>query len=146
MPLRPVSELGLVDLTDLASQEANATATRHPPTRPRRPPSQTTRRGAKKDPRLEETADQTTRGPASARGGRPAGGRSSKSSGGSARKRPGPPREMTGDSLRTPAALPNAQPHDGNQGSPAAKIGISVVTGAMGIAAGLLLSRAARRR
>lgn len=247
MPLRPVSELGLVDLTDLASQDRGEAATRRPPTRARNTRSQSARRGPNKDPRGEQTVDQSERGPAPTTGRRQAGGRSSKRLGGSASKNSGPPqsraaatqrdapstrkprtngatgqksssgkrqgtrdgskrsiskskhwkdgssdgirrtasastqkrrkhsgsgsrpegdvlrrsasskaeirrgvspgrrkgpgsqREMKRDSFKTQSALANAQPV-------AAKIGISVAAGAMGIGAGLLVSRAALRR
>jgi hypothetical protein len=214
VPLRPVSELGLVDLTDLASRDAGETATRRPPTRARSTRSQSPRRGPNKDRRREQTVDQSERRPASTTGRGQARARSSKRLGGSAsessgrpqsraavtprnvpstraprtngatrqkssgastrkrrkrsgsgsrpegngprrsasstagirrgvspdrRRRPGSQRELKRDPFKTQSALANAQPR-------APKLGISVVTGAMGLAGGLLLSRAALRR
>lgn len=215
MPLRPVSELGLVDLTDLASGNADGTTTRRRPTRARSTRSQSARRGPNTDPRGEHTVDQPKRGPATA-GGRQASVRSSKRLGGSASKSSGPPQSRA---AAAPRNAPSKSKHrkdgssDGIQrtgsasthkrrkrsgtgsrlqgegarksaSSPAgvkrgvspdrrrrpraqrelksasftaqtklataqpfgAKIGISVAAGAMGVAGGLLLSRAALRR
>jgi hypothetical protein len=218
VPLRPVSELGLVDLTDLASRDAGETATRRIPTRARSTRSQSARRGPDKGGSASRSSGPshsrgastpgnapTTRTPRtngatrqksssgkrqgmgvgtrdgserpiskskhrkdggsdgsrrtasastqkrrkrSGGGSRPGGDgpRSASSTAGvrrgvspDRRRRPGPRRELKSDSFKTKSALAKAHPR-------AAKIGISVVTGTMGVAGGLLLSRAALRR
>lgn len=140
MPLRPVSELGLVDLTDLASREPSDPATRRRPPRAPSTRSQSAQGGANKKPRQGQTRARD----GSKRSGTTPKRRSNGNSPGASPdrgKRPGSQREAL-----TQRAAASALPREETIGAPAAKIGISVVTGALGIAGGLLLSRAARRR
>jgi hypothetical protein len=199
--LRPVSELGLVDLTDLASGENSATPARHPPRRAPSPRSKSARRdattstpankrasaekGSGGKPRSvradtpegsKRSGSQSKHTPGSSAGaGRNTGAgtrRRRRNSGSGARPASGVPRRrassttgarrgastdrrrsaptsqrrLNGGSPKTRDAMANAKPNDESRGSLAAKTGISVVTGAMGIAGGLLFSRTALRR
>jgi hypothetical protein len=55
VPLRPVSELGLVDLTELGPQKASQTSARRPPARANKTERESARRGATKKPRRQRT-------------------------------------------------------------------------------------------
>lgn len=134
MALRPVSELGLVDLTDLASQKVNHGAAPRPAGRgasasnsktsagrsPRRPTKTPRNGGPTKQPRVRASTSQgSKRSP-------------------SASKR-------SADTRRTVNADLSA---GGNRQRrrPRSRIGLSVATGALGVAGGLLLSRGALQR
>jgi hypothetical protein len=194
VPLRPVSELGLVDVTDLASREHYETATPRAQTRARRARTQSPRRDSVGDPRGERTVDQSERaGGSTKRGGQTGRGRSKTIAGGTpkgprrsqsgapptpespgtaprraarAPKRSGTPQppapssrngrssgpsanrsgsrrsqgEGNGDSRKTQSASPAKTSQDKKQGSLVAKIGIPVLTTAIGVAGGVLLS------
>jgi hypothetical protein len=132
MALRPVSELGLVDLTDLAPRTGGATPSapakrarqsETPSTNPKR-----SRRSATGPKHPEQT------------------GRSATPSQGARR----PHRSPTGPKqAKRPATTPRRsavnQPSDEAKDSLAAKIGISVLTGAVGVA-GVLVGRNAFTR
>jgi hypothetical protein len=145
VPLRPVSELGLMEVTDLASRDHYETAAASP-----------------------ETGARSTR----AKGGRQTGRRNAKATGGRTTKTSGRPQSGTSptpkDSVRaarrkTPsgasapkdAATPttprpasdsrkahsaSAESQVEKQGSLVAKIGIPVMSSAIGVAGGLLLT------
>ncbi len=114
MALRPVSDLGLVDPTDLASPKAKKTTSRRPPAR------------AKAQPQATRSNPNNRRSSTPARSAS-AGARSQP------RRKP----------QKTRATTP---PRKTTNGARAPKIGISVATGVVGVAAGLLLSRSAQRR
>jgi hypothetical protein len=84
VPLRPVSELGLVDLTDVPAREGNRTATRSRSTRARRSPSPPLRSNSANDRQAEARADRPEGAPASTRRKPAADRRASKSLAGSA--------------------------------------------------------------
>jgi hypothetical protein len=135
VPLRPVSELGLVDLTELGPREHSRTAGRRPPARaPKAEPESARRRPTKKQ-------NSATRGGSAARSGA-----SSK------RARSGSPKKSSSRSGNSPngsstqAASRSGRLHDKGKGSFAAKLGISAVTGGIALAGAVLLGRAAFRR
>jgi hypothetical protein len=195
--LRPVSELGLVDVTDLASREADITVTRRSSARARSGP-QAPRDAVGKDSREDRTVDQSQKPRASTGTGRKAGGdttnsvvasttkssrRSDTPAAGKA-KRPDQPggqarssngtsktassRSRTNSSrtaeARTPGTTATTPKRsnalgNGSRGSSAAarqshgeikalaaNLGIGVVTGAIGVAGGVLMVRTARQR
>jgi hypothetical protein len=195
--LRPVSELGLVDVTDLASREADITVTRRSSARARSGP-QAPRDAVGKDSREDRTVDQSQKPRASTGTGRKAGGdttnsvvasttkssrRSDTPAAGKA-KRPDQPggqaRSSSGTSktassrsrtnssrtaeARTPGTTATTPKRsnalgNGSRGSNAAarqshgeikalaaNLGIGVVTGAIGVAGGVLMVRTARQR
>jgi hypothetical protein len=195
--LRPVSELGLVDVTDLASREADITVTRRSSARARSGP-QAPRDAVGKDSREDRTVDQSQKPRASTGTGRKAGGdttnsvvasttkssrRSDTPAAGKA-KRPDQPggqaRSSSGTSktassrsrtnssrtaeARTPGTTATTPKRsnalgNGSRGSSAAarqshgeikalaaNLGIGVVTGAIGVAGGVLMVRTARQR
>jgi hypothetical protein len=214
VPLRPVSELGLVDVTDLAARESGEKTTPRPPTRARTSRPRSRRRDPGKDPRGGRTVDQSEHPRASTGGGgkarasrsksassstpergskrsgstsnsarnagsdgafrsasagtpkrsktsrprsrssaattrRSASPRTGSSSGASARRlrsRQKSHSESPGDSRGTQNASSNGQPHDETNRALEAKLGISALTGAIGIAGGLLLARTALQR
>lgn len=133
MPLRPVSELGLVDLTDLAYPDVGDGATRGAGVRPRAsrasaakskgPASTSGRRAAKAPQGAKRSAATPKRSPES----RPAGGVS---------KRTGKP----ASEVRTRTSGNRSRSRAGS------RIALSIVTGALGVAGGLLLSRGALQR
>jgi hypothetical protein len=195
--LRPVSELGLVDVTDLASREADITVTRRSSARARSGP-QAPRDAVGKDSREDRTVDQSQKPRASTGTGRKAGGdttnsvvasttkssrRSDTPAAGKA-KRPDQPggqarsssgtsktassRSRTNSSRTAEARTPDTTATtpkrsnalgNGSRGSSAAarqshgeikalaaNLGIGVVTGAIGVAGGVLMVRTARQR
>lgn len=113
MPLRPVSELGLVDVTDLASREHYETATPRAQTRARRARTQSPRRDSGGDPRGERTVDQSERARGSTKGGGQTGRGRSKTIGGGTPKGSGrsqsgapPTPQSSGTSPRRAARTP----------------------------------------
>jgi hypothetical protein len=183
MPLRPVSELGLVELTDLASRTDRETADRRAPrgagrTRPRPAP-----RDPNKDPRETQTGGRAEQDRAAAPRGRRTGSKATKdSSGASGRRRVERPRSAPSTSSAAsrpkglggksrgvvpsragvaPRTRPSSttgmrrvsktdrrrtRPRDDTAGSRTTKLSISVLTGAIGIAGGILIGRSAPQR
>ena len=160
MTLRPVSELGLVDVTDLASREAdktkssgrshNAAATkarRAAPSSGRSTGSNSTSKTAS-SPTAKATIGEKsaisrpTRASASASTPkrRKAAGTGSRGSVPAARQR-----KRTGDSRGIQSASQNGQSHRESKAL-AANLGIGAVTGAIGVAGGVLIVRTARQR
>ncbi len=78
MPLRPVSELGLVDITDVPARDGNRTATRRRPAGTRRSPSQPARSDSRDDHQTSTRSDGSERARASRTGKPDAGRRASK--------------------------------------------------------------------
>ncbi len=179
MPLRPVSELGLMEVTDLASRDHDATAAPSPQTRARRTRAQSPRPDSGGDPRGRRTVDQPERARGSAKGGRQTGRSNAKQTGGSTPKGSGrsqsgasptaagsgtspsraaktPKRSSTpqslatgsngavktrnGTSRETRSASADEKSQNQNTAALVAKIGIPVMTSAIGVAGGILLS------
>ena len=159
MPLRPVSELGLVDVTDLASRQADDTATKPSSVSPRktrssgranssngtskaatsRTPKRSSRTSGGKSSGTPRTPTSTraaakTNSSSSARADRGASSKRPESRQASQRKRRGDSREIQ-----------NARSH-GELKALAANLGVGAVTGALGVAGGVLLVRTARQR
>ena len=200
MALRPVSELGLVDVTDLASREADITVTRRSSARARSGP-QAPRDAVGRDSREDGTVDQSQKARASTGTGRKAGRDTTKSvvasttkssrrsdtpaagkakrpdqPGGQARSSSGTSKTASSrsrkNSSRTSEARTPMTPGttatspkrsnalgSGSRGSGAAarqshgeikalaaNLGIGAVTGAIGVAGGVLMVRTARQR
>jgi hypothetical protein len=130
MALRPVSELGLVDVTDLASREDNDTPAE---------PTVTVKSSAR---RQAQTSKKPQR-PGSSRG---KGASSPKSDVNTRSGLRTLKREGSGDPSTTPAASRNAPVHEEPERSLVGATGVSIVSGALGVAGALLLGRHALRR
>lgn len=116
MPLRPVSELGLVDVTDLGSRFGGDTTTTRPSQRRER------RSGARSDRTGPERDLQ---------GGRPAAQ--------SEHDRPSTPSRSEGRDA--PSAASDDSRYDETKRSFVVDTGLSLVGGAIGVGGGLLLAR-----
>ncbi len=149
MALRPVSELGLVDLTDLASPEnAHPVASADPP--PNAHPVAPADPALPADPVPPADADRPTEQPPrkSTTRRKPDGPRTSARTG-SARKTSRPAPAKAARSLRVvePEADTGNRSRAGSEkrrigpSHRTASIGISALAGAVGVAAGVLLSR-----
>jgi hypothetical protein len=78
VPLRPVSELGLVDITDVPARDGNRTATRRDSARTRTSRSQPPRRDSRDDHQTSTRSDRSEDARASRRGKSAGSGRASK--------------------------------------------------------------------
>jgi hypothetical protein len=173
MPLRPVSDLGLVDVTDLTSRETGGTATRRSTSEDLRSAGAT--KAEKSSTRSEQSGPRTPRSspstgaagsksasrPKDSSGGPGMSARAPKSSEGSGetlgsargstagadrrRRRPRPQSELNRDSREMQSAVHDDQTGDETKGA-LANVGISVLTGAVGVAGGVLLARTALQR
>jgi hypothetical protein len=148
MPLRPVSELGLVDVTDLASREGGRKQSVRSPSKragsntPKNSSSTPQRRGTRTARNSSSTAaSRSKRASTSSKAARSS--RANASAGGS---RPRSQRERTGDSHEPQSRSRNGDSRDDAKSSRGASIGISVLTGAVGVAGGVLLGRTALQR
>jgi hypothetical protein len=159
VPLRPVSELGLVDVTDLASRKADDTVPARSSARAPKPKrsdradssSGTSKAASSRTPKRTArtsggTSSGTPRTPSSTRAAARTNASSSAraDSGASSKRREsrqGSQRKRHGESR----GIQNARPH-GEIKALAANLGVGAVTGALGVAGGVLLVRTARQR
>lgn len=157
MPLRPVSDLGLVDLTELATPKAREPATRRAPARTSRRPqsarlnpsnkrsSGASDSGGAKTPR-SGTGSRPNRGAQQPKSPRPTAETKRGLSAGRRQRERKAKRELDSGPPKLRGASENVHSHNRDTDFPAAKVGLSVVTGVMGLVGGLLLSRSARHR
>lgn len=137
MPLRPVSELGLVEVTDLGPREGTDAATRRPQTRERK--------------RASSSTPGTSTSTSERRPAQPP--RKSPSASASHRKEATQPRSMTSKPTSAGASTTRASKRSGGEPKPArhdssgtkrsvvVDTGLSLPGGAIGVAAGLLVVR-----
>lgn len=133
MPLRPVSELGLVDVTDLGSRDEDGTEPPPSTTRSARSSARAASSGPSKRPRARAASSGPSkrpgapppRKPASARADRPA-----------VRKAVTRPSSSGGTPAPASAITPTGTPR-----SAAKDAGLSLLGGAIGVTAALLLGR-----
>ncbi len=158
MPLRPVSELGLVDLTDLASREDGGTA-RGPSTRAPRTKAATRTKSSSGNvkaagPRPVKRSQPATN---AARRSQPAATLARRSQPAATPAKRSQP--AANPARRSRAASPGQAPrsersrtnvsrdaHHGQRRPTTAMVGIPVISGAIGIAGGILLSRISLHR